>query len=112
MTTSPPDMKVRLSAELRKQVEEAARTNNRTLNSEIVSRLERSFSDNGMVINRDNPQSVEVSALWKAVEDLSAKVGSLQKLELEVQFLREKVDGLKGKPVKLRDVKVVASNTK
>lgn len=43
MATNPPDMKVRLSAELRKQVEEAARTNNRTLNAEIVSRLERSF---------------------------------------------------------------------
>lgn len=47
MTTNPPDMKVRLSAELRKQVEEAARTNNRTLNAEIVSRLEISFRDEG-----------------------------------------------------------------
>lgn len=112
MTANPPDMKVRLSAELRKMVEEAARSNNRTLNSEIVSRLERSFADSGMVIHRDAPQSVEVSALWKAVEDLSAKMGSLQKLELEVQSLREKMDNLKGKPVKLRNVKVVASNTK
>jgi hypothetical protein len=38
-------MKVRLSAELRKMVEEAARSNNRTLNAEIVSRLERSFKE-------------------------------------------------------------------
>jgi hypothetical protein len=38
-------MKVRLSAELRRQVEAAARANNRTLNSEIVSRLERSFEE-------------------------------------------------------------------
>jgi len=112
MTTNPPDMKVRLSAELRKQVEEAARTNNRTLNSEIVSRLERSFADSGMVIHHAAPQSVEVSALWKAVEDLSAKVGSLQKMELEVQSLREKVDGLKRKPMKLRDLKVVPTNMK
>lgn len=112
MTTNPPDMKVRLSAELRKQVEEAARTNNRTLNSEIVSRLERSFADSGMVIHRNTPQSVEVSALWKAIEELNTMVGSVQKLELEVQSLREKVDNLKGKPVRLRDVKVVASNTK
>lgn len=105
-------MKVRLSAELRKQVEEAARTSNRTLNSEIVSRLERSFADSSMVIHRDAPQSVEVSALWKAIEDLNTKVASLQKLELEVQSLRKQVDGLKGKPVKLRDLKVVPSNTK
>lgn len=41
----PPDMKVRLSSALRRQVEEAARTNNRTLNSEIVSRLERTFRE-------------------------------------------------------------------
>lgn len=105
-------MKVRLSAELRKQVEEAARTNNRTLNSEIVSRLEKSFADSGMVIHRAAPQGVEVAALWKTVEDLSAKVGSLQKVELEVQSLREEVDGLKRKPMKLQDLKVVPTNTK
>ena len=45
MSQTPPDMKVRLSAELRRRVEEAARENNRTLNSEIVFRLEASFGD-------------------------------------------------------------------
>ena len=40
-----PDMKIRLSAELRRQVENAAKENNRTLNSEIVSRLERTFRE-------------------------------------------------------------------
>lgn len=38
-------MKIRLSATLRQQVEEAAKANNRTLNSEIVSRLERTFRE-------------------------------------------------------------------
>lgn len=38
-------MKIRLSAVLRQQVEEAAKANNRTLNSEIVSRLERTFRE-------------------------------------------------------------------
>lgn len=37
-------MKVRLSSALRRQVEDAARANNRTLNSEIVFRLEQSFA--------------------------------------------------------------------
>lgn len=45
MKQNPPDMKVRLSALLRQQVEEAARANNRTLNAEIVSRLEHSFQE-------------------------------------------------------------------
>jgi hypothetical protein len=45
MKKNPPDMKVRLSLALRRQVEEAARANNRTLNSEIVSRLERTFRE-------------------------------------------------------------------
>lgn len=44
MTTHPPDMKVRLSTDLRRKVEAAARANNRTLNAEIVSRLEQTFA--------------------------------------------------------------------
>lgn len=53
-------MKVRLSAELRRQVEEAARTNNRTLNAEIVSRLEMSFAK-----PPDVPMEQRVRALEK-----------------------------------------------
>jgi len=43
MIRNPPDMKVRLSAELRQKIEDSARENNRTMNSEIVARLELSF---------------------------------------------------------------------
>lgn len=52
MKQNPPDMKVRLSALLRQQVEEAARANNRTLNAEIVSRLERSFREDAEVSDK------------------------------------------------------------
>ncbi|MEC5291300.1 MULTISPECIES: Arc family DNA-binding protein [unclassified Aurantimonas] len=45
MSQPPPDMKVRLSSTLRQQVEEAAKRNNRTLNGEIVARLEKSFAE-------------------------------------------------------------------
>ena|SRR5271157_5957062 len=45
MTKTAPDMKVRLSADLREKIESAARSNNRTMNSEIVARLERSFRE-------------------------------------------------------------------
>jgi hypothetical protein len=43
MTTNPPDMKVRISAALRQRIEDAAKRNNRTMNGEIVARLEKSF---------------------------------------------------------------------
>jgi hypothetical protein len=44
MTKSAPDMKLRISPALRQRIEDAARTNNRTMNSEIISRLEFSFA--------------------------------------------------------------------
>ena len=43
MIKAAPDMKVRLSADLREKIEASARRNNRTMNAEIVARLERSF---------------------------------------------------------------------
>lgn len=36
-------MKIRISADLRQRIEEAAKRNNRTMNGEIVARLEKSF---------------------------------------------------------------------
>jgi Arc-like DNA binding domain len=39
-----PDMKVRLSGDLRNKIESAARSNNRTMNAEIMFRLEQSFT--------------------------------------------------------------------
>jgi len=36
-------MKIRISAALRQRIEEAAKRNNRTMNGEIVARLEKSF---------------------------------------------------------------------
>lgn len=37
-------MRLRMPPELRDQIEEAAKSNNRSMNAEIVSRLEQSFS--------------------------------------------------------------------
>jgi hypothetical protein len=42
---APPDMKIRLSADLRRRIETAARNNNRTMNAEIGARLEQSFRE-------------------------------------------------------------------
>lgn len=44
MSREDPQMKVRLPADLKDQVEAAAKTNNRSMNAEIVARLQASFS--------------------------------------------------------------------
>lgn len=41
--TDNPQMKIRLSQALKTLVEEAAKSNNRTMNAEIISRLEATF---------------------------------------------------------------------
>jgi hypothetical protein len=44
MSRTYPQFKLRLPAELRAQVEQGAKTSRRSLNSEIVFRLESSFT--------------------------------------------------------------------
>jgi ubiquinone biosynthesis protein UbiJ len=87
-------MKVRLSAELRRQVEAAARANNRTLNSEIVSRLERSFEEEAtsdarsklaaerilrMNLTGQPDPMKEIDALKEQVADLEKRLSELEK---------------------------------
>lgn len=52
MVKVTPDMKLRISATLRRQIEEAAKRNNRTMNGEITARLEWSFQ-----VDCGDPQS-------------------------------------------------------
>jgi len=59
MDKTPPDMKVRLSADLRRKVEEAAKLNNRTLNSEIAFRLETSFQGQPVISEADRLGAIE-----------------------------------------------------
>ena len=42
-----PQMKIRLSPELKAMIDKAAKANNRTLNAEITTRLEETFSGTG-----------------------------------------------------------------
>jgi Arc-like DNA binding domain len=76
MMTNPPDMKVRMSSDLRRKIEASARANNRTMNGEIIARLEGSFAENdGKVpdfttIVRLDELEKEVAALKKSVANL------------------------------------------
>nr|KZA96505.1 hypothetical protein A4A59_05270 [Rhizobium leguminosarum] len=79
-------MKIRVSTSLRAQVEAAARENNRTLNSEIVSRLEASFRDDegdarsavaANTLLRSSLHGDPLKKLEERVEELEAKVANL-----------------------------------
>lgn len=66
MTELAPDMKLRISLELRQKIEEAAKQNGRTLNGEINVRLEASFSS--------DPLEAQLKRLAKRVAALERTV--------------------------------------
>lgn len=49
-----PQFKLRLTAALKRQIEDAAKVNNRSMNAEIVARLEGSFSGRAERVDRQN----------------------------------------------------------
>ena len=63
-------MKVRLSADLRRQVEDAAKQNNRTLNSEIVFRLETSFQSQSVL-----PEAARLAAIESRLSEIEMALG-------------------------------------
>jgi Arc-like DNA binding domain len=67
-----PDMKVRLSADLRQKIETAARGNNRTMNAEISARLEQSFR-----VERRVVRPVQTSVLEQRVAKLERSIVSV-----------------------------------
>lgn len=75
MSDLPPDMKVRLSLELRRLVETAAKQNRRTLNAEISSRLEASFEQGSM----NTPQMhVSVVTMDERVLELEKRITEIE----------------------------------
>jgi len=73
-------MKLRLSGDLRRKVEDAAKRNNRTMNSEIVTRLEQSFATDGTWLDAVNASpSVRAERTMLALEArLSERIGILE----------------------------------
>lgn len=70
-----PQMKIRLSPMLKALVEEAAKANNRTMNAEIVSRLEHTFGESK-------------SGLSEKINDLHEKPEYVTREEVE-RMIRE-----------------------
>lgn len=53
MSRTDPQMKIRLPDNLKATVEESAKANNRSMNAEIISRLERSYATEQMGLRGD-----------------------------------------------------------
>lgn len=70
-TMTESQMKIRLAPELKAKIDEAATSNNRSLNGEIVARLEASFADGGRGLGSNG-------WLEREIEALSARVRALE----------------------------------
>lgn len=98
MSRDDPQMKIRLPAELKTGVETAAKANNRTMNAEIVARLQQSFENK--LLSQGDMEVLEQSAqtlglvpgtqeFKDAIQTLSEDVQTRMKAEAskEVQSL-------------------------
>lgn len=61
MSKREPQFNLRLSAELKSMIEEAAKENNRSINSEIVYRLQQSFDGGGSETQLDIDQNAQAN---------------------------------------------------
>ena len=62
MNQTAPQMKIRLSPELKKEIEQSAKKNMRTLNAEIVSRLQLTYD-----LEKENSPDSSIEAIAEKV---------------------------------------------
>ncbi|MDB5552419.1 MAG: Arc family DNA-binding protein [Rhizobium sp.] len=66
MKTALPDFKIRLPQELKTAIEDAAKSNSRSMNGEIIARLEQTFSGEAR------------GSLQKQIDDLRERIQALE----------------------------------
>lgn len=72
-------MKIRLTRDLKERIEAAAKVGNRSLNAEIVLRLEHSFGDGDTFDHRINALSAEIENLRDRLRAVEATTWTLLK---------------------------------
>jgi hypothetical protein len=88
MTDAPPDMKVRMSSDLRQKIKDASDANNRTMNAEIVARLEASFAEGWL----ERAQQSPLIRMEKRLIGVQAQVdGRMDEFEQRIAALEAKV---------------------
>lgn len=77
MSREDPQMKLRLPADVRDRIKLAAEQNNRSLNAEILARLEDSFDGNQQLWDSVNRIADMMEGMGKQMEKLTRTVNSL-----------------------------------
>jgi len=77
MSREDPQLKIRLPLELKEKITESAAEYGRSINSEVVARLEQSFEkddaaefDKGFVLQVIESQQDQINQLQKMIQDL------------------------------------------
>src|SRR5271166_4101048 len=92
---------LRLPDGMREKIGVAARANKRTMNAEIIQRLEASFSSTGeplLVINKNTAEADIIFELRDSMQSLEAKIAGLDRFGDVLQRRRPEVADLEVKP--------------
>lgn len=83
MARDDPHLRLRIPESLKDQVEASAKANNRSMNAEIISRLERSFDvDDGLVGLETRVANIEENETetYRRLEELERQISTLQEV--------------------------------
>lgn len=81
MAREDPEVRLRLATALKDRIAEAAKANNRSMNSEVVARLEGSFSTEAQVTIVPGNHDVSIHAVAAhVVDEVFAKLAELEPL--------------------------------
>lgn len=90
MSREDPQMKIRLPADLKEEIEAAAKQSGRSMNAEIVARLEASFAPAQAKADADQLDILEVRDA-----QLSIVLTGLNLTEMAIQFVASEVPAVK-----------------
>lgn len=79
MSREDPPLRIRLPEALKTKVQALAAENHRSMNAEIVSRLEWSIAYDDMSLKREPPPAMPTSSLEEEVASLKTQLRNLRK---------------------------------
>ncbi len=91
---SDPQFKLRMTPEIKEAVERAAAENNRSMNAEILARLQKSIS--GSIYSPDHDETIKIllaeqKRLINIAEDAENKANEWRERLLEISALNERI---------------------